>query len=161
MTPDSNGSNSVGNGTYTIHAIAVDLLGQTTELGSRVISVDNAQSVLPFGTIDTPAPGQVASGTAYVNFGWALAPRLYAIPLDGSTIWVYIDNVAVGHPSYGYPRVDIQSLFPGLANTNTAIGYYYIDTTKLSNGLHQISWSVTDNAGHTTGIGSRFFLVQN
>ena len=36
-----------------------------------------------------------------------------------------------------------------------------IDTTLLPNGLHTIAWSVADNVGHLTGIGSRFFIVQN
>jgi len=68
---------------------------------------------------------------------------------------VYIDNVAVGHPVYNNFRSDIASLFPGLNNSNGAVGYYMIDTTKLSNGLHSIAWSVLDNAGHSGGIGSR------
>ena len=36
-----------------------------------------------------------------------------------------------------------------------------IDTTTLTNGLHTISWTVTDNLGITEGIGSRFFTVSN
>jgi hypothetical protein len=36
-----------------------------------------------------------------------------------------------------------------------------IDTTKLANGLHTISWLVTDSAGVSEGIGSRFFTVNN
>jgi hypothetical protein len=41
------------------------------------------------------------------------------------------------------------------------VGYYYLDTTTLSNGLHTIAWTVTDNAGNAQGIGSRYFNVQN
>jgi hypothetical protein len=81
--------------------------------------------------------------------------------VNGSTISVYIDNVAVGHPVYNNPRSDIEALFPGLNNTDGAVGYFYIDTTKYANGVHTISWIVTDNAGHASGIGSRFFTVQN
>ena len=36
-----------------------------------------------------------------------------------------------------------------------------IDTTTLTNGLHTISWVVTDDQGATEGIGSRFFTVSN
>ena len=36
-----------------------------------------------------------------------------------------------------------------------------IDTTKLTNGLHNIAWSVTDSAGNAAGVGSRYFIVQN
>lgn len=42
-----------------------------------------------------------------------------------------------------------------------AIGVFSIDTTALSNGLHAISWGVTDSAGRTEGLGSRFFTVDN
>jgi hypothetical protein len=48
-----------------------------------------------------------------------------------------------------------------LCNSNGAIGFYYIDTTQLANGVHTISWSVTDNGGHVDGVGSRYFAVLN
>jgi hypothetical protein len=32
---------------------------------------------------------------------------------------------------------------------------------KLENGVHTISWVVTDDAGVSDGIGSRYFTVQN
>jgi hypothetical protein len=83
------------------------------------------------------------------------------IPIDGSTIQVYVDGVAKGHPTYNQFRSDIASLFPNRCNTNGAIGFSYIDTTQLSNGVHTLSWSVTDNAGHTDGIGSRYISVFN
>lgn len=159
--PSNNGNTGVGNGTYRIHAIAHDIDGNSTDLGVKTIVVDNQDATTPFGTIDTPAQGGTVSGSTYVNFGWALTPPGKMIPIDGSTIWVYIDNVAVGHPVYDNYRVDIATLFPNYANALGAVGYYYIDTIKLANGLHTISWSVTDNQGAANGIGSRFFNVQN
>ncbi len=41
------------------------------------------------------------------------------------------------------------------------IGAYTFNTATLTNGLHTIAWSVTDSAGRTEGIGSRFFVVLN
>jgi hypothetical protein len=75
----------------------------------------------------------------------------------------------MGHPVYNNYRADIATLFPGYKNSGVlgmpadggAIGYFRIDTTQLSNGLHTISWGARDNAGHGNGLGSRFFLVQN
>ena len=141
--------------------MARNLQGQGVDIGQKTVSVDNAHSALPFGTIDTPGNGATISGNAYVNFGWAVTPQPSTIPLDGSTMYVYIDNVAVGHPVYNNFRSDIASLFPGLNNSNGAVGYYMLDTTKLTNGLHSIAWSVLDNAGHSGGLGSRLFIVQN
>lgn len=152
---------NAGNGTFSLHVLATNTASQVVDLGTVTIGVDNADSVLPFGTIDTPAPGGTASGAAYVNFGWVLTPQPNLIPLNGSTIWVLIDKVRVGHPVYNNYRSDIATIFPGLQNSPGAVGYFRIDTTKLENGLHTISWTATDNAGHTQGLGSRFFTVQN
>jgi hypothetical protein len=151
-----------GNGTFNIHAIAHNSYGQSTDLGVKTIVVDNVHASKPFGTIDTPAQGGSSlSGTAYVNFGWALTQMPNCIPVDGSTIQAYVDGVAKGHPTYNQFRSDIASLFPNRCNTNGAVGFFYIDTTQLSNGVHTLSWSVTDNAGHTDGIGSRYLSVFN
>jgi uncharacterized repeat protein (TIGR01451 family) len=148
------------NGTFQIHAIAHDVNNASTDLGTKTIVVDNADATQPFGSIDTPTQGGTESGT-FVNFGWALTPPGKSIPVDGSTIWVFIDGVRIGHPVYDNYRSDIATLFPGYANSQGAVGYYYIDTTQLTNGLHTISWTVTDSAGVASGIGSRYFTVQN
>ena len=106
----------------------------------------------------------MASGTGFVNFGWALTPQPKAIPIDGSTITVLIDGVAQGTVSYNHERPDIESLFPGFRNTagtNGAVGFRIIDTTRLTNGLHTISWTVIDDQGAVEGIGSRYFTVSN
>jgi hypothetical protein len=155
------GTLPLGNGTYRLHAIAVDNGNLTSEIGAATITVNNAGSVAPFGTIDTPTPGATASGKAYVNFGWALTPQPNIIALDGSTITVFIDNIAVGHPVYDNYRVDVSTLFPGLQNSGGPVGYFMVDTTTLANGIHTISWVAKDSAGHASGLGSRYFTVQN
>lgn len=160
LLPNSSGSGPIGNGIYKIHAVAFNLQGQAKELGVKTITVDNAHSTLPFGNIDTPAPGAVVSGTLY-NFGWALTPLPATIANDGSMITVFVDSIAVGHPVYNQFRADIASLFPGLNNSHGAVGYFIIDTTKLANGIHTIAWSVADSSGRQQGIGSRIFNVQN
>ena len=134
---------------------------QRRPAGTRTMTCANASATLPFGAIDTPEQGGVASGSAYVNFGWALTPLPKTIPTDGSTISVLVDGVAVGTASYNNLRPDIAALFPGLNNSNGAIGFRVLDTTTLTNGTHTISWVVSDNQGATEGIGSRFFTVSN
>jgi uncharacterized repeat protein (TIGR01451 family) len=150
-----------GNGTFKLHAIAHNKAGIAFDLGTKTIIVDNAHATKPFGTIDTPGQGGTASGNAFVNFGWALCPNPNRIPIDGSTISVIIDGQSVGHPTYNQFRSDIATLFPGYLNSGGAVGYFYVDTTKLSNGVHTISWNVFDNVGHGDGIGSRYFNVFN
>jgi hypothetical protein len=159
--PNAAGSGPSGNGTYKLHAIAHNKAGATTDLGTKSITVDNAHAAKPFGTIDTPTQGGAASGNAYLNFGWALTQNPNIIPLDGSTITVVVDGQLVGHPTYNNFRSDIASLFPGYMNSGGAVGFFYLDTTTLSNGVHTISWNVFDNVGHGEGLGSRYFNVFN
>ncbi len=150
------------NGTFTLHAIATNSSGRTTDLGVKTIGVDNTDATKPFGTIDTPTQGGTASGSAFVNFGWALTQNPNCIPTDGSTITVYLDGAAMtGHPTYNQFRSDIAGLFPGRCNSNGAIGFFYIDTTQITNGVHTISWVAYDNINHNDGLGSRFFTVFN
>jgi hypothetical protein len=159
--PNNGGSAGPGNGTFALHAIAHNAAGNSLDLGTHTITVDNAHASKPFGTIDTPGQGATVSGNAYVNFGWALTQNPYVIPMDGSTITVILDGQAIGHPTYNQYRADIANFFPGLANSNGAIGFFYIDTTTLANGVHTISWNVFDNQGRGDGIGSRYFTVLN
>ena len=72
-----------------------------------------------------------------------------------------IDSGPLVPVSYGDLRADIAASFAGFSNGNNSGGAYYIDTTELSNGMHQIGWLVTDNCGRQDGIGSRFFTVLN
>jgi len=157
----TNGLPNRGNGTFVIHARATDAEGRVVEIGKKTIFCDNAGAVRPFGTIDTPIQGGSAFGSAYLNFGWALTPAPNAIPADGSTIWVWVDGVPLGHPVYGHFRSDIAALFPGYANTNGAVGYWMLDTTGYADGVHTIAWSVEDNAGNVSGLGSRYFTILN
>jgi hypothetical protein len=150
-----------GNGTYTLYAIATDVYGKSTTLGSKTIYCDNAHAVKPFGAIDTPTQGGTAAGSSFRNHGWALTPQPNYIPTNGSTINVYVDSAYLGHPIYNYYRSDIASLLPGYANSSGAGGYFDIDTTAYANGVHTIYWTAQDSAGNSDGIGSRYFTISN
>jgi hypothetical protein len=167
-----------GNGTYVFYAYAFGVptsapIGpwtpRVTLLGTRTMTCANASATKPFGAIDTPTQGGIASGSSFVNFGWALTPPgptapFKIIPIDGSTITVVVDGNPIGTVNYNHERPDIEALFPDFQNTagtNGAVGFRMIDTTTLTNGLHTISWTVTDSLGAIEGIGSRFFTVSN
>ncbi|MCP5052288.1 MAG: hypothetical protein GY940_34285 [bacterium] len=150
-----------GNGSYTLYANATDAEGHQVTLGSKTITCLNSSATKPFGAIDTPAQGGTASGGNFINWGWVLTPQPNRIPIDGSTIDVWVDGVKLGHPVYNIYRSDIATLFPGYENSNGAVGYFYLDTTAYTNGVHAIQWTAKDNAGNSDGIGSRYFTVQN
>jgi len=156
---------SQGNGTFKLYAYASDKEGDRL-LGVKTITCMNASAIKPFGAIDTPAQGGDASGSAFVNFGWALTPLNKSIPKDGSTITVWVDGVQVGDlktaPNvYDQYRVDVATAFPGLNNSDGPVGAFYLDTTKYLNGVHIIHWIVADDAGANDGIGSRYFNIVN
>ncbi|UCH96174.1 MAG: BACON domain-containing protein, partial [Candidatus Aminicenantes bacterium] len=154
-------TNFLPNGTQVIYAVAADSAGHQVTLGSGTITIDNTKAVKPFGAIDTPTQGGSASGRHFQNQGWVLTPLPNKIPVNGSTINVYVDGQYIGHPTYNIYRQDIAAYFPGYANSSGAMAYLEFDTTQYSNGVHSIQWVVTDNAGNTDGIGSRYFTVQN
>jgi hypothetical protein len=54
-----------------------------------------------------------------------------------------VDGAPLGHPTYNQYRSDVASAFPNYANSQGAIGFAYLDTTKLANGMHTISWLVS------------------
>jgi len=149
-----------GNESFLIAVFAKDADGHRTLLGTKVLTFNNNSSAKPFGTIDTPAQGETISGT-YTNFGWALTPLPNSILTTGATIDVYVDDKLAGHPVYNLYRSDIAALFPGLANSAGAIGYFQLNTRTLANGPHTIYWAVRDSGGNVSGIGSRYFTVQN
>ncbi len=74
---------------------------------------------------------------------------------------VWVDGEPIGNPSYSRPRTDVTARFPGLNNTNVPGGVFFFDSTAYENGVHTISWSVTDDSGKTGGVGSRFFKIEN
>jgi hypothetical protein len=150
-----------GNGTFAIHAIAVDIEGNSVSLGIKTITCNNADAVEPFGAIDTPCQGGTASGSNFRNQGWVLTPMPNKIPEDGSTIHVYVDGVFLGSPTYNVYREDVATLFPGYANSDGAAAYFDFDTTVYAAGVHTIYWTADDNAGNSDGIGSRYFVIQN
>jgi len=154
-------TNVLTDGSKSISAKAFDNTGNQVTLGTKTITINNGAATKPFGAMDTPSQGGGASGVKFRNQGWALTPQPNKIPVDGSTIKVYVDGKYLGHATYNIYRADIAGLFPGYANSNGALGYFEFDTTSYENGVHTIQWSATDNGGNSDGIGSRYFTVQN
>ncbi|MCP4154362.1 MAG: hypothetical protein GY757_41945, partial [bacterium] len=84
------------------------------------------------------------------------------IPVDGSTISVWVDGVPLnGDVAYNVYREDVAGLLPGYNNSQGAMLTFLLDTTLYANGVHTLALSVTDDAGNSAGIGSRFFRVVN
>jgi hypothetical protein len=152
---------SQGNGAFAIHVHAIDIEGHRAALGTRNIVAQNATANEPFGTIDTPGQGETIGGSIYSNYGWVLSRVRRADPPGGGRVFVYIDGVAVGSPCCWNQRADLTATFPSHPGIQFALGVFGFNTLAYANGLHTISWVVTDNGGVTSGVGSRFFSIFN
>ncbi len=115
-----------GEGTMALYAVATDEEGKQTLLGRSspdhtptTITLDNDTIAKPFGTLDTPGQGATVSGNL-ANFGWALTPDLNAtadgtdilIPLNGSTIVVFVDGVSKGTVTFNQCRGNVGNPVP-------------------------------------------------
>jgi sugar lactone lactonase YvrE len=150
-----------GNGTYKLYAFAFSVDGRATTLGTKTITVDNANATQPFGAIDTPGYGATVSGSIW-NYGWALTPAsTQGCTITNGHAQMSVDSAPLVTVDYGAFRDDVAAAFPGLTNSSAAGGSYFLDTTQLTNGMHQIGWFVTDSCGRQDGVGSRFFTVLN
>jgi hypothetical protein len=176
----TSGNTEGGQGTFTLFAYAVDSEGAYTELGSRTITLDNDNSTVPFGAIDTPEQGGTVTSNVSANFGWAMTRRQNALGVDipkcieRSRYKVYIDGVSRpltfgGNFHRDLERPDLTAAYPGLCDSANSLAAYFLDVSALglANGTHTIGWDVYDNNGTTntqaddnmSGIGSRFFNI--
>ncbi len=152
-----------GTGTYTLHAYARDREGQYAKLGERRFTSDNraaaAVAQKPFGAIDAPYPGEVVSGIKLTG-GWALTQPTTCLV---TKVEVSVDDGPLQPVIYGDLKPGFDQYFPTdkFANSPNSGAAYFLDSTTLSNGVHQIGYLVTDSCGHQEGIGSRFFSVLN
>ncbi|MFH1195581.1 MAG: YCF48-related protein [bacterium] len=155
-------TNAFEDGDYKFRAEVTDYEGNKTYLDGNTFTIQNTGSALPFGNIDNPEHGGIASGNNFQITGWALTPQPNEIPIDGSTISVFIDGVNLGNPEYNIIRGDIAVQFPGLVNSNNAGISFTLNTTAYEDGLHNIYFSIMDNNGNfSEQIGARHFTIQN
>jgi hypothetical protein len=153
------------NGQIIFTAEATDIEGNTTTLGTKTVLIDNANAVLPFGDIDSPAQGGIASGTGYPVTGWALTQQPNSIsniyPNTNPGVKIYVDGVYIGDATYGLYDQVVSLTLTSYNNSNAAGFSYDLNTTQYANGVHSIQATVMDNVGNLNGIGSRYFTIYN
>ena len=107
-----------GNGTFDLHVFATDYAGMSTNLGTRrIIAANSGSRQAVWHNRHTRPGGNRLRHDREFRLG-ADAAAL-TIPINGSTIDVYVDGVFAGHPVYNNDRADIATLFPGFYNTAT------------------------------------------
>jgi sugar lactone lactonase YvrE len=143
---------SVSAGSHRLCAIATDT-DASADAGSYCITV---QVPPPSVYIDTPQKGATVSGLVTVS-GWAIDNATGAGTAINS-VQVKVDGAAVGTATYGTPRPDVCSVFPGRPGCPN-VGYtFQWNTGLLSPGSHTLTVSATDSDG-IADLGSASVMV--
>jgi hypothetical protein len=97
------------------------------------VSTEIVTNTIPFGFLDSPAPGEKISGI-FTVYGWALDDNR---PIE--RVEIYLDGKLIGVAEYGEPRPDVANAFPG-RDGSPNFGYsFQLDTSLFSNGSYTIS----------------------
>jgi hypothetical protein len=134
--------------TFTVPANASTGSSSLTLQGTSGTLSHNASLTLNVGAPLTGAwvvlqPTNSVSNDLLVS-GWAFEGNVIA------SVTILVDNASVGNAFYGVDRPDVAASVHGApTNCGWSLG---VDTTKLSNGAHTISVSVTDSANNVGGI---------
>jgi hypothetical protein len=154
--------NLVGSGLYTpgSHQLGIrvgDQFENVTDIASIAVTFtcrDFSGDDLSIGHIDYPVIGLVYGGVIQVS-GWA-------IDLQGVfAVKVYVDGNFITQTTPFLPRPDIRSEYPSYPFVLDSGWLTFIDTTLLSNGIHQLSVVVVDDHFNETFIGKLPITVEN
>lgn len=154
---DSFGTPLYTPGSHQLGIRVGDQFENVTDIASIAVTFtcrDFTQDDLSIGHVDYPILGLVYGGLIMAS-GWA-------IDFQGvAAVLVYVDGNLVAFGNLGLARPDIRSEYPSYP-ANPAPGWYtFIDTTQLSNGVHQISAQVVDFNNNYTFIGKFPITVEN
>jgi hypothetical protein len=113
--------------------------------------IDNEDA---FGDIYGPKNGLTYAGTITAQ-GWAL-------DWEGvNEVVVLVDGEIKGPAVFGLSRPGVSALFPSYPDSAAPGWTFQLDTTKLSDGKHDLEILVRDDVGGETYIGKRTFTVYN
>jgi len=148
-----------GQGTFLLSAYAIDTAGHSAVIGRSSVTVDNDNSQLPFGAIDSPASGGVMLG-GQVFLGWGIGVRDRCL----TSFRVYVDGVEITtsnglNTALRTHRPDVDPLFPSSCPSQQKGLGFYLTGLAIPNGRHTVSFEATDTLGNTGQFGSRFFDV--
>jgi hypothetical protein len=114
-----------------------------------------AFAAAPFGFVEGIRGGFNAGGGLLPITGWALDD-------DGvERVEYYVDGVIAGLADFGGNRPDVQLVFPGYPDGALAGFGFFLDSTRYSNDLHQISARVTSNSGQQTFLNPVTIQINN
>lgn len=144
------------NSTHTVSVRIFTSDNHVFELGRRTITIDNTINQAPFGAVDIPDLKGIydASGSFPVS-GWAA-------DTDGiARVDVNIDDKTVQSAVYGDARPDVSNAFPDFPDALFSGYIANVDTTRVEDGVHQLTVIATDRLGLSRQIGRRTVQILN
>ncbi len=143
---------ALADGVHTLEVTGVTGTGQNTTVTGQFTTSGNPIAM----SIDQPRPGDNGPFSGPVNFGgWAIDNNTSI-----ASVAVSIDGVFLRNATYGAPRTDVCTVFPGRAGCPNVGWNVVVDTTTLANGNHTLDVTATASTGaHETSNAS--FSVAN
>jgi N-acetylmuramoyl-L-alanine amidase len=145
--------NALTAGSHVLKVVATDSAGNSGS--SQVNFTAMAAQVLPYVTIDAPAPNATLSGTAALS-GWALESNTVAGPYAVQSVTVFVDGTQIGTATYGNARVDVCNVYPGRLGCPGVGWTYSLNVNTLSAGSHVLKVVATDSAGNSGSSQANF-----
>ncbi len=132
---------ALGAGLHTITVSAIDTV-TPPDVGSASTTI-NVSYGPPAVHIDSPSPGTMLTGTVTVA-GWAI-DNTTRIGSAINSVQVKVDGVTVGTATYGVPRPDVCTAWPGRSGCPNVGFAYQLNTATLSPGAHSLTVVATDS----------------
>jgi hypothetical protein len=142
------------NGVHTVYVRVTDTSGCCYFLAPRTITINNAINQPPFGALDYPLPnGSVNANGVLEVYGWTLDDTRV------NHVDVYLDGLVERQAVTGVVRADVAAAFPDSIDAVTSGFILNVDSTRLPNGVHEVTVKAVDDQGQTGLIGTRQFQV--
>ena len=170
--PGSGGSGPTGDATYYFRPYTTFTFGPNSVLtldfylipgdvnAARSIvyglhqSLTAADNFTPFGNMDAPSSSSTISGANVPFSGWALDNIAVA------QVQLLVDGGVVLTTALNSNRPDVVSAYPNFAPLQCGWNASF-DSTKLSNGVHNFSVTITDTSGNVAVLAPIHVTVSN
>jgi hypothetical protein len=103
-------------------------------------------SVLPFGAVDSPRPGEALRGRSTLR-GWALSES------EIESVAIYMDRTLAAFATLGVSRPDVQKALPAFPGAAEAGWQLDFDVTGLKPGPHELEIQARSRQGATRDLG--------
>ena len=144
------------NGSHRLYVRITDVTGCCYFLEPRTVRIDNARNQPPFGQLDFPlVDSSVNSNGVLQVAGWALDDKAV------DHVDVFIDGLIERQAVLGVNRPDVAAYFPNVPEAINSGFVIFVDSTRLTNGVHTVTVKVTDNQGQQGLLATRRFQVFN